>query len=124
MESEGQGFLLEKRDKIAYIVFNRPHKLNAFRQKDYELFEDMVNEIEAEDNTRAVIITGKGRAFTSGDDLDEMPPHLYPYLFTQDPAEQDPVEYLLRWSQYLPYHIVVKTIQTIMNSGKVYIPFT
>ena len=46
MESEGQGFLLEKRDKIAYMIFNRPEKLNAFRQKDYELFEDMVNDIE------------------------------------------------------------------------------
>jgi enoyl-CoA hydratase/carnithine racemase len=50
-----------------------------------------------------------------------MPPYLYPYLFTENPNEQDPVEYLLRWSQYLPYHIIVKTIQTIMDSGKVYI---
>lgn len=121
MESSGQGFLLEKRNNIAYLIFNRPEKLNAFRQKDYELFEDMVNDIEKDDVVRAVIITGAGRAFTSGDDLDEMPPHLYPYLFTENPAEQDPVEYLLRWSQYLPYHIIVKTIQTIMDSGKVYI---
>lgn len=121
MKSEGKGFLLEKRNKIAYITFNRPEKLNAFRQKDYELFEEMVNDIEVDDNIRAVIITGKGRAFTAGDDLDEMPPHLYPYLFTKDPNEQDPVKYLLRWSQYLPYHIIVQTMQTIMNSGKVYI---
>ena len=121
MESEGQGFLLERHDQIAYIIFNRPEKLNAFRQKDYELFEEMVNEIEVDDSVRAVIVTGKGRGFTAGDDLYEMPPHLYPYLFTENPAEQDPIEYLLWWSQYLPYHIIVKTIQTIMDSGKVYI---
>ena len=38
MESAGQGFLLEKKGNIAYITFNRPEKLNAFRQKGYELF--------------------------------------------------------------------------------------
>jgi len=121
MESEGKGFILEKHDKIAYIIFNRPEKLNAFRQKEYELFVEMVNEIEADDNIGAVIVTGKGRGWTSGDDLDEMPMHLYPYLFSEDPNEQDPLKYLLHWSQYLPYHIIVEALQTIMNSGKVYI---
>ncbi len=121
MESEGDGFIVEKKGPIGYLYFNRPEKLNAWRQKDYEAFEDIVNDFEADEKIRAVIMTGVGRAFTAGDDLDEMPQHLYPYLFKNDCDSAEAGKYLLNWSMNQPYHIVVKTILTILNSGKIYI---
>ena len=49
MESEGSGFIVEKKGPIGYIYFNRPEKLNAWRQKDYEAFEDIVNDFERDE---------------------------------------------------------------------------
>ena len=68
-----QPILLEKRDKIGYITFNRPEKLNAIRWEDYILLDDMVNECESDGNIRVIILTGKGRAFSAGDDIDGYP---------------------------------------------------
>ncbi len=70
MISSDQAILLEKRDKMGYITFNRPEKLNAIRPADYRLLDDLVNECEKDDNLRVVIITGKGRAFSAGDDIE------------------------------------------------------
>ena len=70
---ENQYILLEKRDKIAYITFNRPEKLNAIRWQDYILLYDHFKECEEDKNIRAIILTGKGRAFSAGDDLEGYP---------------------------------------------------
>ena len=70
MKDKKQAILLEKRGKIGYITFNRPEKLNAIRPADYGLLNDLVNECEKDDKLRVVIMTGKGRAFSSGDDIE------------------------------------------------------
>lgn len=70
---EDQYILLEKRDKIAYITFNRPEKLNAIRWQDYILLYDHFKECEEDKNIRAIILTGKGKAFSAGDDLEGYP---------------------------------------------------
>ena len=61
--------LLEKKDKIATITLNQPEKLNAFSIKMRESLGLAVGEIAKDDDVRAVIVTGAGRAFSSGVDL-------------------------------------------------------
>jgi len=61
--------LLEKRDHIGYITFNRPEKLNALRSEEYDLYFQRLEECETDDDVRVIIVTGKGRAWTVGDDM-------------------------------------------------------
>ena len=64
-----KNIILEKKDRIARIILNRPDALNALDQETYtELYEATVD-IEKDDSIRVVIITGKGRAFCAGADL-------------------------------------------------------
>jgi 2-(1,2-epoxy-1,2-dihydrophenyl)acetyl-CoA isomerase len=61
----------EMKETVAIITFNRPDALNALSlQLTTDLHEAIKTAIE--DNARAIILTGAGRAFCSGGDLREM----------------------------------------------------
>lgn len=56
-------------DQIATITLDRPDKLNAFTGKMmYEIIEAF-DRVDADDDVRAVIVTGAGRGFCAGADL-------------------------------------------------------
>jgi len=54
---------------IAIVRLNRPEALNALNPQLAEDFVSVVNELQAEPELRAVIITGNGKAFSAGGDL-------------------------------------------------------
>ncbi len=58
-------------DGFATIVFNRPAKLNALSIALRQELARAVGELEADPKIRVLILTGAGRAFTAGLDLDE-----------------------------------------------------
>ena len=62
----------EKKDGIAIATFNRPDVLNAFRQATLREFITILDDINADETVRVLIITGNGRAFSAGIDLKEM----------------------------------------------------
>jgi enoyl-CoA hydratase/carnithine racemase len=62
----------EKKNGIAIAIFNRPAVLNAFRQATLREFKSILDDVQADDTIRVVIITGNGRAFSAGIDLKEM----------------------------------------------------
>ena len=61
--------LLERKGKIAYIVFNRPEKLNAFNREMFDGFEARLEELRHDDSVSVVILKGNGRAFSVGYDV-------------------------------------------------------
>lgn len=65
--------LYEKRDGIAQVTINRPDKLNALNRKVMEELFECFQDIEKDNEARAVILTGKGeKAFVAGADISEL----------------------------------------------------
>lgn len=56
-------------DGVATITLHRPDKMNAFTGTMMNEIIGAFDEIDADDDVRAVIITGSGRAFCAGADL-------------------------------------------------------
>lgn len=67
-----QTVLMELNGAIAILTLNRPEKLNAINYAMNDRLVDLLDEIEADDTVRAVILTGAGdRAFSAGGDIHE-----------------------------------------------------
>ena len=60
------------RDAVATITLNRPDKLNAFTGTMREDLLDALRASESDDDVRVVVITGTGRAFCAGGDVEYM----------------------------------------------------
>lgn len=61
--------LRERRaDGIAWVTFDRPEKLNAFRVDDYRDLRDVVERAADDASVRVIVLTGSGRAFSAGAD--------------------------------------------------------
>lgn len=64
-----QTIIFEKEGGVATITLNRPERLNVIRPA---LVEEVVGAFEKclnEDEIRAIVLTGAGRAFSAGDDM-------------------------------------------------------
>lgn len=71
-QSDGTGYAtisLERDDAVATITLDRPDRLNAFTDAMLEELVDAFDRTDADDDIRAVIVTGRGRAFCAGADL-------------------------------------------------------
>ena len=57
---------------VATVTFDRPEKLNALTFDVYADLRDLLAEIEHRDDVRVLVLTGTGRGFCSGGDVDEI----------------------------------------------------
>lgn len=57
---------------VATITFDRPEKLNALTFEVYADLRDFLTEVEQRTDVSVVVITGKGRGFCSGGDVEEI----------------------------------------------------
>ncbi|WP_262690943.1 enoyl-CoA hydratase [Kordiimonas aestuarii] len=60
---------LETRDRVLHITFNRPDKKNALTHAMYARIVEAMRAAEDDEGVRAILFTGAGDAFTSGNDL-------------------------------------------------------
>lgn len=56
-------------NKVAWLTLNRPDKLNAFTRQMNKEISRAIKESASSNEVRAIVITGEGRAFCSGQDL-------------------------------------------------------
>lgn len=67
-----KSILLKIENKIAYITLNRPEVFNSFNREMAFLLHDTLDACETNDEVRAIVITGNGKAFCAGQDLKEV----------------------------------------------------
>jgi 2-(1,2-epoxy-1,2-dihydrophenyl)acetyl-CoA isomerase len=63
--------VVERRDALATITLDDPEHRNALTAASKEALRDAVAEVAADDQVRAVVLTGSARAFCLGQDLGE-----------------------------------------------------
>ncbi|MBA2731953.1 MAG: enoyl-CoA hydratase family protein [Acidobacteria bacterium] len=69
---EPKSFLYEAKDGVGWITLNRPERLNALTFEVYRELTDTFAALRSEDEVRAVVIAGAGRAFCSGGDVHDI----------------------------------------------------
>jgi enoyl-CoA hydratase/carnithine racemase len=67
-----QNFDLALEDGVATVTFSRPDKLNALTFDVYADLRDLLGELPHRGDTRVLVLTGEGRGFCSGGDVEEI----------------------------------------------------
>jgi 2-(1,2-epoxy-1,2-dihydrophenyl)acetyl-CoA isomerase len=66
-----QPILVERRTSYYVVTLNRPQRLNAFNEAMHRSLKRALDEAESDDSCRALLLTGTGRGFCSGQDLND-----------------------------------------------------
>jgi enoyl-CoA hydratase/carnithine racemase len=67
-----KSFLYEERGPIALITLDRPDRLNSLTFEVYRELTETFSALSSSDSIRVVVITGRGRGFCSGGDVEEI----------------------------------------------------
>jgi len=59
-------------DGVATVTFNRPERLNALTFEAYADLRDLLAELPHRGDARVLVLTGEGRGFCSGGDVEEI----------------------------------------------------
>ena len=68
-----QTVTIEQDGAVALVSLNRPEALNSFNATLRRELRAAVEQVNADENVRVVVLTGSGRAFSAGADLQEVP---------------------------------------------------
>ena len=63
--------VVDRRPGYRVITLNRPERLNAFNEAMQQALAAAIADAERDESCRALLLTGAGRAFSSGQDLNE-----------------------------------------------------
>jgi len=66
-----QSILIEAGEGYATITLNRPARLNSFTEAMHEELRQALAKVRGDTSVRALLLTGSGRGFCAGQDLDE-----------------------------------------------------
>jgi len=62
----------QKDDSVGIVILNRPEVLNALNKAVFEELGFVFDKIARDEDVKAVIITGAGKAFAAGADIEAM----------------------------------------------------
>ncbi len=63
--------ILEKNNGVTKLTLNRPDRLNSFNVQMHEELQSALDDIATDGETRCLMITGTGRGFCAGQDLND-----------------------------------------------------
>ena len=64
-----QTILFKVKNNVAFIILNRPEKINSFNREMALLLQEKLDECAASKEIRCVYLTGNGKGFCAGQDL-------------------------------------------------------
>lgn len=67
-----QSINLTIQNNVAYITLNRPEVFNSFNREMALRLQDTLDQCEQNNEVRAIVLTGEGKAFCAGQDLKEV----------------------------------------------------
>jgi enoyl-CoA hydratase/carnithine racemase len=94
---------LEREGAVAILTLNRPEKMNALSAPVLAEMRAALDECEADESVRSMIVTGAGKAFSAGFDIS---PREKPFTTVQDwraHAKDDNETWLRFWRSRLPF---------------------
>jgi 2-(1,2-epoxy-1,2-dihydrophenyl)acetyl-CoA isomerase len=108
--------LVDRRAGYRVVTLNRPERLNAFNEAMHLALRAALAEAEADDGCGALLLTGAGRAFCSGQDLSDRMPGSGPPrdLGASLDAFYNP---LVRQLRALPFPVVAAVNGTAAGAG-------
>lgn len=65
--------LVERSGPVWTVTLNRPEALNSFDAALHRAFNDTWRDVEQDTDVRAVVLTGAGKAFCAGGNIDDFP---------------------------------------------------
>jgi 2-(1,2-epoxy-1,2-dihydrophenyl)acetyl-CoA isomerase len=113
-----ENLLFDKQDQIGLITLNRPERLNALSRGLHLDTLAVLEEIRHDDDVRTVVITGAGRGFCSGADLQPpRGPDGQPLPRVTAPQTQEDLLDEFHWigDQALAFHGLDKPVIAAMN---------
>ena len=75
--------LINRHDRVAHLTLNRPDQLNALGTEIIRALDGAFDDIADDEQVRAVLITGAGRAFCAGADIRELETFTTAYEFRE-----------------------------------------
>ena len=76
--------IVEVQDHVGLITLNRPEALNALSNQLLSELADALLSMDANDNVRAMVVTGSEKAFAAGADIKEMSEKSFVDVYTED----------------------------------------
>jgi enoyl-CoA hydratase/carnithine racemase len=64
--------LAEQRETVLLLILNRPERMNAWTDALEDQYFERLAAAEADPGVRAIVVTGAGRSFCAGADLDDL----------------------------------------------------
>ncbi len=76
--------IVERKGRVGLITFNRPKVLNALCDSLVAELGRALDELEADENVGAIVVTGNERAFAAGADIKEMKDRSFVDVYSSD----------------------------------------
>jgi len=119
-QKDSPAVLYEKKENIAIVILNRPNVLNAVNQALLQGLSQALDQAESDDDVKAIILTGAGRAFCSGADLTDVSRRRRQEAAVPEQEQPDPrisaVDIYLRIWQ-LPKPVIAAVIGYAVGQG-------
>jgi 2-(1,2-epoxy-1,2-dihydrophenyl)acetyl-CoA isomerase len=113
--SDQPSVLVDRRAAYRVITLNRPHRLNAFNEDMHRALRAALEAAQADAECRALLLTGAGRAFSSGQDLSDRLPGATPRDLGQ--SLHNLYNPLVRQLRALPFPTVAAVNGTAAGAG-------
>jgi 2-(1,2-epoxy-1,2-dihydrophenyl)acetyl-CoA isomerase len=109
--------LLHREDGVAVVTLNRPDRLNSFTTEMHECLASVLADVTEDESCRAIVITGAGRGFCAGQDLNDRA--VAPGSVRNDLGESVEKRYnpLVRQMRALPKPIIVAVNGVAAGAG-------